>query len=287
MKQNIIVGISIASSMLAGCATESPEAADDEELVEADAEVGAGVRNEANFAVFQSSEFTELMAFFQKDKPECTRKARILGTACTVQRCPIDEDPPAFVDGGVITATNGRLTLQAADLGGFFFLGDLEPGFAVGDHVSLKATGSPDGAPALSARATIPAAMNLLAPIFTGNDDVFSLDRTRDLEVRWDGDVTRVGGTVTVSLNDDTTLIGGEEGESEPSPDGRSASIECEFDGRAGRGRVPARVLAKLRRGNGGSIFVESSSTRVTYVRDWRITAGGSSSQQARPLEIR
>jgi hypothetical protein len=277
----------VFASSAAGCAVGPVEDVDDVRGDEA--EVGFGIHNEANITVFRSRlhEVTEVAAIFSANVEQCSRRVRIAGTSCTLRRCPADRNgPESFVDAGLLTATNGERTVEVPDVGGFFFLGELEPGFEVGDRVTISATGNPDGAPAFSTRVTVPASMELLAPSFTGTDDPFTIDRTRDLEVRWTGDVTSAGGVVVANLNDSTRLIGGSD-DAAAGDDERTSMLECSFDGRAGAGRIPARALATLRVSDGGSIFIQSASERVSRVHDWQITASVASDQQARPLVVR
>lgn len=286
MKSSFVATVFIPLLTTAACAIDAQDST--EEVQAEEAEVTGGTINKAAVGVQISSSQSFVGALFSRDVSACSR-ARIVGTSYTIERCPVVDPFSNLVDAGTVTATTEKLTLAAENIGGFFFLGQIDALFEVGDRITLSVSGAQGGAPAFSTRVTLPPKLDLVAPVFTGTDDVFTLDRSNDLDLRWSGDVTRLGGDVSLIISENTTLVGGTEPDvsgAEPAPT-HSTSIDCTFDGRAGRARVPARLLSHLRRGEGAAITIESLAVREFNVRGWKVHASASTSQQSRPVTIR
>lgn len=160
---------------------------------------------------------------------------------CEVRRCDPGVEREATPSSAVVSA--GEMHLDGLAVGGITLRPRPDPWYGVeapaalatrarawtgGEHLSLRADGDPNGAPAFALDLVAPAPIQVLSPTLDGRRLARGVD---DLTVAWTG---RGDGVVRVQLG-------------EPQAEGETVRLRCDYPLRDGRATVPAAALAEVR----------------------------------------
>ncbi len=152
------------------------------------------------------------------------------------------------VNGGSMTLTPGGYGYDTVTGSVAFFLG--------GENVRLAAPGNPSGAPAFDVSLVAPSSVPVSAPVFDTQSSV-SASVAQDLPVAWG---STPAAEVAVAVSAGSTA--------------KSVQARCAFPASAGRGAIPAQVLASVQALGAPttSIVVSAESRKVQTVAGWDVT---------------
>ncbi len=155
-----------------------------------------------------------------------------------------------LVSGGKLTVTGGAspVTLMESSSHVYSFSSSATT-WSSGAKLTLKAVG--DTVPAFSTQGQAPTVFTLTKPSF---DQSIAIDKSQDFELAW-SNATDVVQLILV-LQPDKTL-----------------TLNCSFDGAAGKGTIPTEILGKIPTspGDDWSMVVHQANKTVSKAGDWTV----------------
>lgn len=187
--------------------------------------------------------------------------------ACAVNTCTFGPSSTGDAGTGVTYTNSGTVTVSGVRVNSGSMT--LTPGgygyntvsgsvafFVGGENVRLAAPGNPSGGPAFDVALVAPSSVPVSAPVFDAQSSV-TTSASQDLAVAW-GSTPAAEVAVAISA-------GGT---------GKSVQARCGFPAGAGRGAVPAQVLASVQALGAAtnSIVVSAESRKVQTLAGWDLT---------------
>ncbi len=187
--------------------------------------------------------------------------------ACAVNTCTFGTTSTGDAGNGVTYTNSGTVTVSGVRVNsgsmtltpggyGYTTVSGSVAFFVGGENVRLAAPGNPTGAPAFDVALVAPSSVPVSAPVFDAQSSV-STSASQDLAVAW-GSTPAAEVAVAISA-------GGT---------GKSVQARCAFPAGAGRGAVPAQVLASVQALGAAttSIVVSAESRKVQTLAGWDLT---------------